>query len=114
MFYPLRQKAYGKNDTDTQIVGNRMMNYREYILSPGQVFNTNSGEYFQPANIVRNLREHRALALLNRGIIQLLHETDQDFELKILENILIELEDIYVFYKQCEILGLKEVVKLPF
>ena len=114
MFYPLRQKAYGKNDTDTQIVGNRMMNYREYNLSPGQVFNPNSGEYCQPANIVGNLREHRALALLNRGIIQLLHETDQDFELKILENILIELEDIYVFYKQCEILGLKEVVKLPF
>ena len=43
--------------------------------------------------------------LINRHIIQLLHETDEEFELKILENVLIELEKYYVNYKQYEYNG---------
>ena len=40
--------------------------------------------------------------LMNRNSVRLLDETDEEFEFKILQHILYELQDKYVFYKQIE------------
>ena len=40
--------------------------------------------------------------LMNRNSVRLLDETEQEFEHKILQHILYELQDKYVFYKQIE------------
>jgi hypothetical protein len=42
------------------------------------------------------------IKLMNRNSIRLLDETYEEFELKILQHILYELQDKYVFYKQIE------------
>ena len=42
------------------------------------------------------------IKFMNRNSVRLLDETDEDFELKILQHILYELQDKYVFYKQIE------------
>ena len=42
------------------------------------------------------------IKLMNRNSVRLLDETDEEFELKILQHILYELQDKYVFYKQIE------------
>ena len=42
------------------------------------------------------------IKLMNRNSVRLLDETDEEFEIKILQHILYELQDKYVFYKQIE------------
>jgi len=42
------------------------------------------------------------IAFMNRNSVRLLDETDEEFELKILQHILYELQDKYVIYKQIE------------
>lgn len=42
------------------------------------------------------------IKLMNRNSVRLLDETDEEFELKILQHILYELQDKYVIYKQIE------------
>lgn len=60
-------------------------------------------------NIRHELSE---LVFMNRYTIRLLDETNEEFEYKILKNVLYALEDIYVFYKQLEFLGIDNWVKL--
>ena len=42
------------------------------------------------------------IKLMNRNSVRLLDETNEEFEFKILQHILYELQDKYVFYKQIE------------
>ena len=42
------------------------------------------------------------IKFMNRNSVRLLDETDEEFEFKILQHILYELQDKYVFYKQIE------------
>ena len=42
------------------------------------------------------------IKLMNRNSVRLLEETTEEFEIKILQHILYELQDKYVFYKQIE------------
>ena len=42
------------------------------------------------------------ITLMNRNSVRLLDETNEEFEFKILQHILYELQDKYVFYKQIE------------
>ena len=42
------------------------------------------------------------IKLINRNSVRLLDENDEEFEHKILQHILYELQDKYVIYKQIE------------
>jgi two-component SAPR family response regulator len=42
------------------------------------------------------------IKLMNRNSVRLLDETNEEFEFKILQHILYELQDKYVIYKQIE------------
>jgi len=112
-FFPLACKAYaGVGD-------NSPKKYREILVGQlniqPKVFNSEvddvsiRGRYFTATKS----NSPQEFGLLNRGITRLLHETAEDFELKILEKVLIEMADMYVFYKQCVVLGIKEAFDLP-
>ena len=115
-FYPLEYKAWGGvGENSSKKYSELYLNFERFDIYSRSIFQDLTGRSSigdMLCDTSENSKRH--ITLLNRGIVQLLHETNEEFELKILNDILIQLEDIYVFYKQCEMIGMKKVLELPF
>ena len=103
-FYPLPYKAWGGEDDNSPRKFAKL--YLNFDIRTEHVHIGSIRSFYPSPCIERDT----TLALLNRGIVQLLHETDEEFELKLLENILIKLEDYYVIYKQYEMIGITNLL----
>ena len=64
--------------------------------------NFKTHEYLKGVYSTINQNHLTHIKLMNRNSVRLLDETDEEFEIKILQHILYELQDKYVFYKQIE------------
>jgi len=66
------------------------------------------GNELKKCNTIQNIKtllgncSMTHITFMNRNSVRLLDETDEEFELKILQHILYELQDKYVFYKQID------------
>lgn len=114
-FYPLFCKAYAG------VGENSHKRYREIMVAstPGishpNIFTATVEDISIGGSWFKSYKHNCPpdFALLNRSITRLLHETAEEFELKFLKKILNELEEIYVFYKQYEMIGIKKGLDLP-
>ena len=106
-FYPLQYKAWGGIGENSP---------REFAKSHLDFTQRMTNGFVNEISIegLTTFYLNSEIPLLNRGIVHLLHETDEEFELKILRHVLIKLEDVYLAYKQYEMIGIKEDLKLPF
>lgn len=98
-FYPLNFQAFGGEDCGCSLdwydgEKNRIAN--EW----GNNFKTFDCLKTITPTLYQNSFTH--IKLMNRNSVHLLDETYEEFELKILQHILYELQDKYVFYKQIE------------
>ena len=64
--------------------------------------NFKTHEYLKGVYSTINQNHLTHIKFMNRNSVRLLDETDEEFEIKILQHILYELQDKYVFYKQIE------------
>ena len=99
-FYPLEFQVFAG---DTQ--GTTLDWYDAEV--DRQLKNVCDGNEFKKNNIrnintIINNSGMGHIKLMNRNSVRLLDETDEEFEIKILQHILYELQDKYVFYKQIE------------
>jgi hypothetical protein len=98
-FYPLQFSVFSSEAT-----GNSLDWYESEQQRQSQMF----GNEFKKCNTIQNIKallgncSMTHIAFMNRNSVRLLDETDEEFEFKILQYILYELQDKYVIYKQID------------
>jgi len=99
-FYPLDFNTYGNDDHNWFTIDK----YENRQQKLSHDFGDNFKKCDNPQNMSTSLKncDITHIAFMNRNSVRLLDETDEEFELKILQHILYELQDKYVIYKQIE------------
>lgn len=111
-FIPLNYKVWGNNKNEDSSIDS----YNKTIQTQLKYFNQDSfrGRYFgieHDGNAIHNMTNAMPhITLMNRNMTKLLTETNEEFELKILKNVLYDLEEKYVTYKKYEFFGIKHVL----
>lgn len=99
-FYPLNFTVHGNEDHEPFSI-----NY--YETTRKRLSQTHGNNFYKSDNInnmntILSNTHVSHVRLMNRNSVRLLDETDEEFEHKILQHILYELQDKYVIYKQIE------------
>jgi hypothetical protein len=99
-FYPVDIQVFSGDTRGTTLNWYDAEVDRQLKLIDGNEFT--KGDNSRNINSIINNSAIGHIKLMNRNSVRLLDETTEEFEIKILQHILYELQDKYVIYKQIE------------